>query len=248
MIRQLRRVVLEEFGMSQAQLIFEKQWLHASLLAVFLVGLVWAGRVHAVHVGQLWGVSTKAWLWLAAALAVAHQVFVWACWRSQLHTSLLTRMFGSCGFDVYAIGFSILGIARVAAVFILALSNRDTLHVDLKVLRVVAVITAIPAAYLFYSVKRYFGFRRAFGIDHFDKSYRSLPFVRRGIFRFTRNGMYVFGFFLLWVPGLWFASAAALIAALFNHLCIWVHYYSTEFPDMKRIYGEARVSPAGEAS
>jgi protein-S-isoprenylcysteine O-methyltransferase Ste14 len=234
--------------MSQVQLIFEKQWLHASLLAVFLVGLVWVGRFHAVQFGQLWGVSTKAWLWLAVALAIAHQVFVWACWRSQLYESLLTRMFGSRGFDVYAVGFSILGIARVAAVFILALSNRDTLYVDVKVLRVVAVIAAIPAAYLFYSVMRYFGFKRAFGIDHFDKSYRSLPFVRKGIFRFTRNGMYVFGFCFFWVPGLWFASAAALCVALFNHLYIWVHYYTTELPDMKRVYGETRVNAGGEAS
>jgi len=157
-------------------------------------------------------------------------------------------MFGSRGFDVYAVGFSILGIARVAAVLILALSNRDTLHVDLRVLRAVAVIAAIPAAYLFYSVKRYFSFKRAFGIDHFDTAYRSLPFVRKGIFRFTRNGMYVFGFCVLWVPGLWFASAAALFVALFNHLYIWVHYYSTELPDMRRIYGESRVSSGGGTS
>jgi protein-S-isoprenylcysteine O-methyltransferase Ste14 len=157
-------------------------------------------------------------------------------------------MFGSLGFDTYAAGFSILGIARVAAVFMLAISNRDTLHVDLKVLRVVALIAALPAAYLFYSVKHYFSFKRAFGIDHFDESYRSLPLVRKGIFRFTRNGMYVFGFCVLWVPGLWFASAAALIVALFNHLYIWVHYYSTELPDMKRIYGESLGSSGGKAS
>ena len=41
----------------------------------------------------------------------------------------------------------------------------------------------------------------------------------------------------LWVPALWLASMAALCVALFNHLYIWVHYYSTELPDMKRIYG-----------
>jgi protein-S-isoprenylcysteine O-methyltransferase Ste14 len=245
---QPRRVVLEESGMSQVQLIFEKQWLHASLLAVFLAGLALVRPTNAVQVGQLWGVSTATWLWIAVALAVAHQVFVWACWRSQLHASLLTRMFGSRGFDVYAVGFSILGIARVAAVLMVAISNRDTVHLDPNVLWVVALIAAIPAVYLFYSVKRYFSFKRAFGIDHFDKSYRSLPLVRKGIFRFTRNGMYVFGFCALWVPGLWFASAAALIVAIFNHLYIGVHYYSTELPDMKRIYGESRVSSGGGTS
>ncbi|MGB6364439.1 MAG: methyltransferase, partial [Thermoanaerobaculia bacterium] len=102
-----------------------------------------------------------------------------------------------------------------------------------------------PAIYLFYSVKRYFGFERAFGIDHFDASYRTRPFVRKGIFRFTSNGMYIFGFFILWVPGLWFASVAALCVALFNHLYIWVHYFSTELPDIRRIYGEPATGPDG---
>ena len=71
------------------------------------------------------------------------------------------------------------------------------------------------------------------------ESYRSSSFVRKGIFRFTRNGMYVYGFLLLWVPALWFASLAALAVALFNHLYIWVHYFATERPDMERIYGRA---------
>ena len=86
---------------------------------------------------------------------------------------------------------------------------------------------------------------RAFGIDHFDASYRTRPFVRQGIFRFTSNGMYIFGFFILWVPGLWFASVAALCVALFSHLYIWVHYFSTELPDIRRIYGEPATGPGG---
>jgi hypothetical protein len=106
-------------------------------------------------------------------------------------------------------------------------------------MRALAVVALIPALYLFYSVKRYFGFKRAFGIDHFDPSYRSMPFVRKGIFRFNSNGMYVFGFLLIWVPGLWWASEAALVAALFNHVYIWLHYYATERPDMRRIYAAA---------
>ena len=178
-----------------------------------------------------------SWFRLAVAIAIAHQVLVWFCWRTQLHLSLLSRLLGDNGFTVYAVLFSILGIARVVAVFILAIANRNTFPMDLTVLRILAILMAIPAVYLFYSVKRYFGFKRAFGIDHFDPSYRSMPFVKRGIFRFTSNGMYTFGFFLLWVPGLWYASIAALCVALFNHLYIWVHYYSTELPDIRRIYG-----------
>ena len=230
--------------MDRARLIFEKQWLHASLLFALVIGLVLLSGIDSLRTGQRWGVSTPAWLWLAVAVAVAHQVFVWFCWRTQLHASLLTRALGHRGFVVYAVLFAVLGTARVVVVFILAISNRDTLPMNLVGLRVLAVIALIPAIYLFYSVKRYFGFTRAFGVDHFDERYRSLPFVRRGIFRFTRNGMYVFGFLILWVPALWYASAAALCAAAFNHTYIWVHYYSTELPDIRRIYGE-RVTTSG---
>ena len=225
--------------MSQTGLIFEKQWLHGLLLAGLLAGLAVVGRSDDVQRGQLWGVTTFVWFWLAVAIAVVHQVYTWICWRIQLHGSWITRTLGASGFRLYAVGFSVLGILRVVLVFVVAISNRDTLQASPVGLKLLAIIALIPAVYLFYSVKRYFSFDRAFGIDHFDECYRSSPFVRKGIFRFTRNGMYVYGFLLLWVPALWFASLAALAVALFNHLYIWVHYFATERPDMERIYGKA---------
>lgn len=220
---------------------FEWQWLHAVTLSALLVGVAGATGMETVRSGELWRVETVRWLWMAVVIAVAHQVLVWFCWRTELHASLLTRVLGGQAFSVYAILFSILGIARVAVVFLLAISNRDSLQINTAVPRVLAAIVAVPAAYLFYSVIRYFGFRRAFGIDHFEESCRSMPLVRKGIFRWTRNGMYVYGFLVLWVPALWFSSAAAMAAALFNHLYIWVHYYATELPDMRRIYGSSKA-------
>jgi hypothetical protein len=230
--------------LSQLHLILEKQWLHALLLSALLAGLVLVSCVEGFLDGGLWGVSTQVWFWVAVALAVVHQVYVWFCWRTELHASFLSRSLGDSGFRLYAVGFSILGIARTVAVFILAVANRDTLEVDTIVARTLAVALLVPAVYLFYSVKRHFGFERAFGIDHFDASSRTRPFVRQGIFRFTSNGMYIFGFLILWVPGLWFASVAALCVALFNHLYIWVHYFSTELPDIRRIYREPATGPA----
>jgi len=225
-------------------LIFEKQWLHVLLLAGLLVAFGWFGRFSRFRIGELWGITTPTWAWTAVALAVAHQGLVWFCWRTELHASLLSRVLGRGGFAVYAVLFSVLGIARVAAVFLVALANRDTVAADPTRLKIVALVLAVPTLYLFYSVRRYFGFRRAFGIDHFDAAYRSRPMVRGGIFRFTRNGMYVFGFLLLWIPGLWWASTAALAVALFNHLYIWVHYHATELPDMKRIHGAVESEAA----
>ena len=94
------------------------------------------------------------------------------------------------GFPLYALIFALLGASRVAAVFALAISNRDTFPIDITFLRILAIIVLIPATYLLYSVARYFSFQRAMGIDHFDESYRYQPLVHKGIFRFTRNGMY----------------------------------------------------------
>ena len=233
--------------MSRLQLILERQWLHVMFLAALLEGLAAFSRVDGSLEGELWGVGTRLWFWLAVALPIVHQVYVWFCWRTELHTSLLSRSFGPSSFLLYAVGFSILGIARTLVVFLLAAANRDTLEVNTTVTRALAVILLIPAVYLFYSVKRYFGFERAFGIDHFDTTYRTRPFVRQGIFRFTSNGMYIFGFLILWVPGLWFASVAALVVALFNHLYIWVHYFSTELPDIRRIYGQPAAAPMGDS-
>ena len=63
--------------------------------------------------------------------------------------------------------------------------------------------------------------------------------MKKGIFRYTDNGMYIYGLMILYLPGLLLLSKAAMVVALFNHIYIWVHYYCTERPDMKVIYGKA---------
>jgi hypothetical protein len=153
---------------SRFRLIFENQALHALLLAVLLAGAYLLTGINGFSTGSLWGISTTGWFWLAIAIAVLHQVYVWFCWRTQLHLGLLTRRLGGRAFDVYAFFFSVIGLSRLLAVFGVAISNSHTLTFDLSALRVLAVLVLIPALYLMYSVRRYFTFRRAFGIDHFD--------------------------------------------------------------------------------
>lgn len=223
--------------MSRLELIMEKQWIHALALGILLMGMSFLSRFEGVRTGSLWGIGTLGWLWIALGFAVLHQVYVWFCWRIELHGRLLTRLLGDRAFPVYAFGFALIGFLRTAAVLLLAMANRNTIPASLISLRVLAFLLLLPSLYLFYSVARFFTFRRALGIDHFDESCRTAPFVREGIFRFTPNGMYVYGFLLLWAVALWYASLAALVAALFNHIYIFVHYYSTELPDMKRLYG-----------
>jgi hypothetical protein len=228
---------------SRLGLIFERQWLHLASLVLLFLGMKWVSGTGSLDGGSLAGVGSRDWALLAVGLAVAHQVLVWFCWRTELHAGLLSRLPGETGFTLYAILFAILGVTRTIAVWCLAIANQGTLDLAGFVRRPLAIALLLPALYLFYSVKRYFGFRRALGADHFDPAYRTMPRVREGIFRFTSNGMYTYGFLVLWVPAIWWGSTAALWVALFNHLYIWVHFFSTESPDMRRIYGGQTGTP-----
>ena len=215
---------------------FEGQVLHLVVLAMLLAAVWISAGQPPVTAGKFLGLSTGTWLALTVADAVAHQVYVWVCWRAELYGGTLTRWFGDRAFSLYAALFTILFAARPLLAFALGWSNRGTWDIHLWLGWGMALVLFVPSVYLIISVRRYFTFRRAFGIDHFDPTYRSLPMVREGIFRFSANAMYVFGFFMLWVPAFLFQSTAALVVAAFSHSYIWVHYYATERPDMKRIY------------
>lgn len=216
---------------------FEKQGWHFVLLALLLVGAVLFAQGDMLA-GQLWGLSTQAWLWIAIAVPIIHQVYVWLFWRLELHHGLVTRWFGESGFPIYKAGFTILFAARPISILLVGISNYDTLTCPPALMYAAAVLALIPGLYTMYSVVHYFGMDRAYGIDHFDESYRDAPFVKQGMFKYTDNAMYKFGFLILWSIALFTLSKAALLAAAFNHLYIWVHFYFTERPDIQRIYGK----------
>ena len=218
--------------------IFKHQHWHILILGGLLFTLyAYLDTDLTVLKGDLWGISTLTWANLAIWMPVIHQCYVLVCWRSELHYQGLSKLFGANGFKIYKTGFAILGFSRPVLMVLLAISGRMTLGIAPFFSYVLSAIFLIPAIYLFYSVKKYFGFDRALGMDHFyPEEYRLKPFVDQGIFKYTRNGMYTFGFFLAWVPGFLLQSEAALSVAVFSHLYIGVHYYFTERPDMKIIY------------
>jgi protein-S-isoprenylcysteine O-methyltransferase Ste14 len=217
---------------------FQRQYIHLFSLIILLAGIDYLYRTIGGGQGSYLGMSTSLWLVLALAIPILHQAFVALAWRAELYHHSLSRRWGDQAFHLFTVIFFILFVSRLLFVIPLAIANRDTLPVAVEVLYTVSFILALPVAYTFYSVLKYFSLKRALGIDHFDAAYRNAPLVRRGMFRYFRNSMYVFGIAILWLPGLLLASKAALLAALFNHLYIWVHYYTVELPDMRRIYGD----------
>ena len=224
--------------MSSTDKLFEKQGRHVVLLALLVAAVAVISRGEEFRAGSYQGISTTRWLWFSIAIPIIHQIWVVVCWRLELHHEWLSRHMGEWGFRIYAVVFAVLFVGRIYPIIGVSIANQGSLEVDQRILDAISLVIAVLAIYLFYSVARYFSFRRALGIDHFDPSYRDKPFVRQGIFRFTRNGMYTFGIAVVWLPGLLYASKAGLLAAAFSHLYIWVHYFCTEIPDMRRIYGD----------
>ncbi|MDR2512974.1 MAG: phosphatidylethanolamine N-methyltransferase family protein [Puniceicoccales bacterium] len=224
---------------SKRRAMFRGQLLHLVMLALLLGLLVMLVDMGACA-GNFGGLASETWLGMAVLIPVVHQVYVWFFWRLEL---LYKGVSSTCGmqrgFGLYAAGFGILFISRLLFISILAFSNRWSLPLDSALGFALACVLLVPSLYLAYSVLRYFGIKRAFGLDHFDMHYRHMPFVKKGAFRWSGNAMYVFGFMILWVPGLFFCSKAALLAAAFNHAYIWVHYYCTELPDIRIIYGKS---------
>lgn len=183
------------------------------------------------------GLTELSWFWLAVGVPIVHQVIVWIVFRLQLGWGTFSRVFGDYDLLVWAVLFLPLLIGRVITVGALAYITSDTLALPKIIALPLAFALLIPAIYTLYSVFRYFGIIRAIGADHFRISYREMPLVKKGAFKWSSDAMYAFAFFLLWSIALFRGSQAALSVALFQHAYIWVHYFCTEKPDMDIIYG-----------
>ncbi len=219
--------------------ILEKQAWHLLILAALLAAVSTLSQSTAMQAGALWGQRANFWLWLAVLIPVVHQIYVVIAWRGQLHHKLLTRLFGDKAFMIWKVSFLIFLLARPMALVLLAVANANQMALAWPWRIALTVILFPIFAYSMYSIMTYFGIERAVGADHFDPAaYREKTFVKEGIFKYTSNGMYKFGFVGLWLPGIIAASPAALLAAAFSHAYIWVHFYTTEQPDMKYIYEE----------
>jgi len=217
--------------------VFEKQWIHFLSIIIFTLIFYYLATFSGVIAGnEVFGLSVVQLYWIAFFTPIIHQLIVFTCWRIQLYYNGMNKIFGKIGFWLYAVLFSLFFVFRLISIIMLAFANQNSLINFREILLISFLILSFPVIYLFYSVTKYFGLVRAFGIDHFDPEYHNLPIVKKGIFKYTNNGMYIFGLLILYLPGLYYASIGALLIAVFNHLFIWVHYYTLEKPDMEKIY------------
>jgi len=178
------------------------------------------------------GLNTFTWFIIAMSVPLIHQAYVWICWRSELCWKSITK---TIGFKWYMIIFFILIISRLSAI-VLCFLDYGSLYSPGWFAWSLAFIIFIPGAYTMYSVKKYFGFLRAAGADHFDSKYKDMPFEKRGIFKWTPNAMYVFAIAIPFSFAIATGSKSMFIVATYTYISIWLHYFCTEKEDFKIIY------------
>ncbi|MEX0660438.1 MAG: methyltransferase [Balneolaceae bacterium] len=216
---------------------FEWQVAHLSMLLILLTALIMVSVLPPIRAGSFLGVSTIVWFWVAVFAPIAHQIYVWIMWRLELYEKALSKRFDD-PFKIFSVFFKLLGLSRFL-IIPLAIANQGTITLNPVLQWGLSALFIFLSGYLFYSVIRWFSLKRAMGFDHFiPEVARDWKMVDKGMFKYSSNAMYTFGFLLLWAIAIMFESSAALIIAAFNHLYIWVHYYCTEKPDMDFIYGE----------
>ena len=217
---------------------WEGQRAHVMIFAGLCLPVLWFARQPGLLDGAWLGLATRSWFWIAVAIPPIHQFGAMLLWRLELHGQRLSQTLGERAFKVFLIFFVPGLVGRPLSMIALALADRNTLPLAPWILNAIALVMVPFVISLFYSILRYFGLKRAAGADHFFEEYRSMPLVNQGIYRIIPNAMYTVGFFVVWIPALIWASRAALLVAAFQHALIWAHYYFTEKPDMRRIYGD----------
>ncbi len=179
------------------------------------------------------GISALSWFMIAMTIPIIHQVYVWICWRSELCWKSVSNSIGLKG---YLIIFFILIILRLSAI-VLCFVDYGSLYKPGLIAWTISIIVFIPGLYTMYSVKKYFGFARAAGADHFDSKYRDMPFEKRGIFKWSSNAMYVFAIGIPFAFAVATGSTSMFIVSFYTYISIWLHYFCTEKEDFKVIYG-----------
>jgi hypothetical protein len=215
--------------------VIEGQGQHLMLLILLTVGAV--ALLQPTGGATTLGLTGYGWAGVSITAAILHQVVVAAGFRLQLHRAVFSRLFGPRDLAVWTAVFMPLLLARPVTLILTGWA--DTVAIPgprwLHILAGLALLA--PAIWGLHSTLRHFTLRRAVGGDHFREEIRALPPVKGGVFDHTDNGMYGVVFLGLWGIALLFGSWNALVVALFQHAYIWVHMYTTEAPDMRRLYG-----------
>jgi len=208
-------------------------WHIGGLLFLFYLGNQIVDFENNLNV--FFGISVKNWFLFSMTTPLLHQGYVWLCWRSELCWKTIST---TIGFKAYAVIFIIIMISRLFSIG-LCFADYSSWFNPGWIAWTISVLIFIPFIYTIYSIKKYFGFMRATGIDHFDPNYKNIPFEKRGIFKWSSNAMYTFAIAVFFGFAISAGSKAMFVFAAYTYIGGWLHYFCTEKEDFKVIYGNS---------
>ncbi len=182
------------------------------------------------------GLTSTGWAKASIALALIHQFIVAFVFRLQLYKNLMSRLFGARDMKVWAAIFMPLLAARPLSALLVGWADTVPITPYRPLEIILGLALLVPAIWGMHSTIVHFTLPRALGGDHFRDKYLAMPKVKKGVFKYTSNGMYGVVFLGFWAIALLFGSWNALVLALFQQSYIWVHMYCTESPDLRRMF------------
>ncbi|MFT6696837.1 MAG: protein-S-isoprenylcysteine O-methyltransferase Ste14, partial [Paracoccaceae bacterium] len=215
--------------------LFEGQLQHAAIALLMTFGAL-SLLSEPAEAKTLFGLTVIGWAKLSIALALIHQIIVAFVFRAQLHKNLMTRLFGERDMKIWAVIFLPLLVVRPLTIIMVGWADATPLTGYRGVEVILGLAILVPAVWAMHSTLFHFTLPRALGGDHFRDEYLAMPMVDKGVFKYTKNGMYGIVFFGLTAIALLFGSWNALVVAFFHHAYIWVHMYCTESQDLKRMF------------
>ena len=98
--------------------IFRYQIWHLLFVIIFVAAIqIFVTYDSNAMSGALWGISTNKWFWIAIAVPILHQVYVWITWRLELFRNTFTSRYGvKKAFKLYRIGFALLFVSRLISI------------------------------------------------------------------------------------------------------------------------------------
>jgi hypothetical protein len=213
-----------------------RQGYHLAVYLLLGAALYLASSRLPGHEGGPWGLGPRGWLTLSWLMAGVHQGWIAAFWRMALYSDKAAWT-SDTAFVVFRVGFVTSAAVRFLALIPISQSTAHTLGLPALLSIGLLVVTTPFILWGLYSVVAYFGITRSFGADHFDPAHRGGRLEKRGLFKYVPNSMYTVILLALYHPGLLFHSGIGLLAATAHHVLVWCHYFCTEKPDMREIYG-----------
>ncbi|MFQ5684747.1 MAG: PEMT/PEM2 family methyltransferase [Candidatus Binatia bacterium] len=170
---------------------------------------------------------------------LAYLVYLAPALRKQADRGYFTKRYGlEEGFGRFRTWAVFILNNDTVSFVLLCMLTRDTLPAEIP--HWVTLIAGIPLVMIGVAVKVWaamaLGAKRYYWYDFFDP--KGVNYTNSGPYRYLKNPLYTIGYAYMYGFSLVFSSSLGLLAAIFDHIVIWILYLWVERPHSHRMRQE----------